>query len=253
MSIKKHFVPAFSILFFSLISLNSCDSIGDIPIDVEDGLTQEEIVEGLKEALRIGTDTAVTRLSREDGYYLDKLVKIGLPAEAVLITDNISKIPLIGEAAVEETIKLINRAAEDAATEAVPIFVDAITSMTVEDGWNILNGSDSAATAYLRDNTFKGLFSAFMPKIETSLSKKIIGNVSAESSYSTLVDGYNTVAKLPFSGLEQITENTLSAYATRKALNGLFFKVAGEEKDIREDVNARVNDILKKVFGELDE
>ncbi|MCB0737983.1 MAG: DUF4197 domain-containing protein [Bacteroidetes bacterium] len=229
--------------------IQSCDGLlSNLP----EGLTEEQIVNGLKEALKVGTDTAVTQLSKEDGYFGDELVKISLPSEAQVIIDNLSKIPLLGQAAVDETIKLINRSAEDAATEAAPIFVNAVQNMTVTDGVDILYGADSAATAYLRKNTYSELFSTFLPKVEGSLSKTLVGNVSAESSYKTLVDAYNTIATIPFSGLEKIENTTLSEYTTHKALKGLFIKVADEEKDIRQDVNARVNDTLKEVFGELD-
>ncbi|MCB0738363.1 MAG: DUF4197 domain-containing protein [Bacteroidetes bacterium] len=237
-------------------TFQSCDSI--LPFieallqPVEQGLSKEQIVKGLKEALKVGTDTAVTRLTRKNGFYGDKLLKIGLPKEANLIVENIAKIPLIGQAAIDKTTELINRAAEDAATEAKPIFINAITNMTIADGFALLHGEDSAATAYLRKNTYQQLFNAFKPKIENSLSKKIVGNVSAESSYSTLIDNYNKVAKIPLSGLTEVKTNTLSSYATNMALKGLFVKVLEEEKDIRHDVKARVSDLLKQVFGELD-
>lgn len=238
-------------LVASTVLLSGCDVLEQILKNVQlPVLTQEEVVRGLKEALKVSTDTAVTRLSRNNGFYGDKKVQIGLPKEADLIVKNISKIPILGDKLVDETKKLINRAAEDAATEAAPIFKNAITSMSITDALGILRGNDSSATHYLRETTYKKLRNAFMPKIEASLGRKIVKDVSAEDAYSSLIDKYNTAAKIPFSGLEPVTSNSLSGYVTKKALNGLFLKVAGEEGSIRNDVNARVNDILKKVFDE---
>ncbi|MGB0429748.1 MAG: DUF4197 domain-containing protein [Bacteroidia bacterium] len=235
----------------SLVILSSCDILEEILGQVQlPVLSQEEIAKGLKEALRVGTDTAVTRLSRNNGFYKDKKVQIGLPHEADIIVKNISKVPLLGDKLIDETKKLINRAAEDAATEAAPIFKNAITSMSISDAVGILRGNDSAATHYLRKSTYKQLYNKFMPKIEASLGRKIVKDVSADGAYKALIDKYNMAAKIPFSGLEQVKSNSLSQYVTQRALNGLFLKVADEENSIRHDVNARVNDILKKVFDE---
>jgi len=173
-----------------------------------------------------------------------------LPKEANAIVKNLSKVPLVGEPLVEEAKKLINRAAEDAAREAAPIFKNAITTMSIADAVGILKGNDSAATHYLRGKTYRQLKQAFLPKIKNSLSKDLVKNTSAEEAYQKLIDNYNLAAKIPFSGLEPIKTNSLSQYATKRALNGLFLKVANEEKDIRHDPVARVNDILKKVFDE---
>ena len=114
-------------LVASTVLLSGCDVLEQILKNVQlPVLTQEEVVRGLKEALKVSTDTAVTRLSRNNGFYGDKKVQIGLPKEADLIVKNISKIPILGDKLVDETKKLINRAAEDAATEAAPIFKNAI-------------------------------------------------------------------------------------------------------------------------------
>lgn len=210
-------------------------------------LTEAEVIAGLKDALKVGTDTSVTILHKVDGYYKDEIVKILLPAEAQVVYDNISKVPG-GSDLLERTILAMNRAAEDAATEAKPIFVDAITSITIQDGFNILKGSDTAATSYLKGKTFNPLKEAFSPKIGASLSKPLVLGVSAESAYSNLISAYNTAS---LNGLlfDKVTTNTLSDHVTTMALNGLFVKVADEEKSIRKDPLARVTDILKKVFG----
>lgn len=246
--LKYHFV-AVALLGLLLVGCDILPFLNNVKLPVA-GLTQAEVVSGLKEALKVGTDSAVTRLSRNNGFYGDKLVQIGLPKEADVIAKNIAKVPLLGDKVLEETRKLINRAAEDAAKEAAPIFKNAITTMSITDAVGILKGNDSAATHYLRGKTFNQLKQAFMPKIKASLGKNIVSNVSAESAYKSLIDKYNTAAKIPFSGLEQVKTNSLSQYVTRRALNGLFVKVALQEKLIRQDPKARVTDILKKVFDE---
>lgn len=239
-----------AILFFATASLSfvACtqDDLDKI-LTNPSSLTNEEIIAGLKNALNVGTDTSVSILNKLDGYYADQAVKILLPPEAEAIYTNINKVPG-GNLLLEETVKKLNRAAEDAASEARPIFVNAITGMTITDGLGILNGDDTAATFYLKGKTFSPLTQAFQPKIETSLNKKIVGDVSASSAYNDLVSAYNTAS---LNGLlyPEITTNTLSEHVTQRALDGLFKKVAEEEKAIRHDPIARVTDILKKVFG----
>lgn len=237
----------FIALLFSLALIGvSCDEVNQI-IE-EQGLTQEEVVEGLKSALTVGTDTSVTTLSAVDGYLGDELVKILLPEEASVIVTNISKVPG-GSLLIDKTIQAINRSAEDAAPEAKTIFVNAITNITIEDGFAILNGDNDAATTYLKTNTESELSGAFMPKISTSLNKKLIGNISAESAYSDLISAYNT-ASLNGVLFPKVTSNSLTEHTTQKALDGLFLKVSVEEENIRTKASHRVNDILKKVFGD---
>lgn len=142
----------------------------------------------------------------------------------------------------------VNRAAEDAAVEAKPIFMQAIKEMTIQDGMGILRGSDTAAAHYLREKTFQKLYNAFKPKIQNSLSKKHVGNLSAEGTYAKAIDTYNT-ASLKGVLWKQIQNNSLAEHTTRTALKGLFTKVAQEEKEIRLDPVHRVTDILKRVFG----
>jgi hypothetical protein len=151
---------------------------------------------------------------------------------------------------VEDVIKSINLSAEDAAKEAKPIFVDAVTNLTITDGMNILKGADDAATQYLKTNTYTQLKGVFAPKIDASLSKPLFTKgVSAKSLYKNLVDAYNLIA--PIIG-KPIVNSDLTDFVTGKALDGLFKKVADEEYKIRKDPIARVTDILRKVFSTLD-
>ncbi|WP_028980405.1 DUF4197 domain-containing protein [Sporocytophaga myxococcoides] len=244
-------IKKLSLLFLiaGSIFMTSCEDLG-----IDPSLSQDEVVEGLKEALRVGTDTSVTMLNKTDGYFKDQAVKILLPPEILMIQNNLNALGIsaVTQPLIDQLVLKINRSAEDAASEAKPIFVNAITNMTITDGLSILNGSDSSATSYLRTNTYSDLKGLFAPKIDNSLNKPLVGNVSAASTYKQIVDKYNEAANLynqiPFGTKYNIVNPSLGDYVTGKALSGLFIKVADEEKAIRTDPVARVTDILKKVF-----
>jgi len=219
----------------------------------EDELSDEEIVQGLKEALKVGTDTSSTKLNKTDGYYADLTVKILLPPQADQVMELKDQVPGMSDL-VEDVILQINRSAEDAAIEAKPIFQSAITSMTVSDGKSILFGADNAATTYLKSKTYNSLFTTYLPKMNESLNKELIPGVSAQSTWTELTTTWNTYASTfagQLLGMNEVNV-ALDTFVTQKGLDGLFIKVALEEKDIRNDPTARVNDILRKVFGELD-
>ena len=213
------------------------------------GLTEDEVSQGLKEALRVGTDTSVTKVSKVNGYFGDLAVKIFLPPEANQIVANKDLLPGLSWL-IDSVVLSLNRAAEDAAIEAKPIFVDAITSMTIVDALNILHGNDTAATHYLHQATYMDLKTLFLPRIQNSLNKPLIG-VSANSLWNNLTGLWNSYANSIAGQLLGATpvNVTLPEYATNKALYGLFLKIGNQEKQIRQDPAARVNDILKKVFG----
>jgi len=208
---------------------------------------------GLKEALTVGATNSVLSLARENGYYSDAALKILLPDDASVIVDNIKLIPG-GQNMINDVVLRLNRAAEDAAVEAKPVFVNAITGMSFSDATSILFGKDTAATNYLRKTTYSKLVTAFQPKVEASLGKDLVGNVSTIESWTTLTTAYNKVANSlvgKAANLRAVNTN-LSAYVTRCALNGLFIKIGAEEKNIRENPSARVTTVLQKVFGQLD-
>jgi len=213
-------------------------------------LTESEVATGLREALRVGTDSAASRLGSLNGYYADEMVRIMLPDEADIIIDNISRIPG-GDKMVDNLIVGINRAAEDAAKEAGPVFWGAIKGMTITDAFTILNGGEKAATDYLHKQTYESLFKLYNPKIQSSLDKKIIGSISANDSWNTLTGEWNSIAESPIGRVAALkpVKTDLDAYLTQKALEGLFLKIAEQEKEIRENPLARVNNILKRVFG----
>ena len=216
-------------------------------------LTETEVISGLKEALTTGAKNAAQKLAAENGYYGDLSVKILLPDEAKVIVDNISKLPG-GDKLVDDVILRINRAAEDAAREAAPIFVNSITSMTITDAFNILKGKDNEATQYLRRTTYSQLYALYKPKIQASTEKKIIGNYSTRDSWNTLTGRWNSLANSVagrIAGLKTVNTD-LDDFLTTKALNGIFMKVEQEEYKIRKDVSARITPLLQRVFGSLD-
>jgi len=216
-------------------------------------LSQSDIVAGLKEALVVGTNKSADILGVTDGYYKDELVKILLPPEADIIVKNINKISG-GSALLEDVLLKINRAAEDAVSEAKPIFINSIKSMTISDGFEILKGEDNAATQYLHKTTYNQLFELYRPKIKASVEKKLVGNVSTDESWKQITGKWNDIAKSTIgqiAGFKPV-EIELDEYLTNKALDGLFLKIEAEEKLIRKNPAARVSNILKKVFGSLD-
>lgn len=239
-----------TIIFLTVIfiSLNSCDVLQQVLEDASGSTspTNSEIISGLKEALIEGTVSSTKILSSPDGYFKDNAVNILLPPEANVIVENIQKVPGIGQSTIDDLVLRINRSAEDAAKEAKPIFIDAVKTMTIQDGMTILKGNNTAATEYLRGKTYNKLVSAFSPKINTSLNKKLVGNISAGKAWTDVTSVYNKVA--PIIGKPKVTTD-LGAYVTQKALDGLFMKVGEEEKKIRANPYAYVSDIIKKVFG----
>jgi hypothetical protein len=240
-------------IFLMLITAGCAELATLIQTGSTAALTEGDVIKGLKEALITGAKNSAARLAAENGYYGDAAIKILLPDEAKTIVDNISRIPG-GDKLVEDVVLRINRAAEDAAKEVAPIFVNSVTQMTISDAFNILNGADNAATAYLRNTTYDQLYQLYKPKIQASTEKKIIGNISTQDSWNTLTSKWNSVANSlagKLAGLKPVNTD-LDDFLTSKALSGMFLKVEGEELKIRKEVSARVTPILQKVFGSLD-
>lgn len=241
-------IVALSILL--LVSAGCSELLNVLQTTANVPLTEEEVVKGLKEALSIGARNSAEKLGAEDGYFSDPAVRILLPEEARVIADNISRIPG-GEQLIGDVILRINRAAEDAAKEAAPIFVNSITSMTVSDAFNILRGADNAATAYLKSTTYDALLSLYKPKITGSTEKKIVAGISTKDSWLALTGKWNSFANtIPgkLAGFKPVNTD-LDEYLTRKALEGIFSKVEMEELKIRKEVEARVTPLLQRVFG----
>lgn len=245
----KRLILACMVLF---TVLPGCDQLKQIAeeLDAPRPLTEQEVVRGLKQALTIGADSAASRLARRDGYYLDNAIRINLPPEARVITENISYLPG-GEALVQDIVLRINRAAEDAAREAAPVFARAVTRMTIQDGFSILRGENDAATQYLKKNTYQELYQLYQPKIRASTEKPIVGNLSTREAWETLTNNWNSVANSTVGRLAGLTSVNvaLDQYLTEMALDGLFLKLAEEEQKIRHDPVARVTELLRRVFG----
>jgi Protein of unknown function (DUF4197) len=200
-------------------------------------LSSTDIVAGLKQALTLGAEKSADRLSAANGFLGDKAVEILMPEQALKVEKTLRNLGM-GKL-VDDAIASMNHAAEDASKSAAPIFVNAIKSMTVTDGVNILKGPDTAATSYLRQSATPELTKAYTPVIDSALQK-----TGATKYWKDVFDTYN---KLPTT-FSKVDPN-LSAYVTQKAINGIFYYVAQEEILIRKDPAAQVTDLLKKVFG----
>lgn len=210
-------------------------SILDTPKTASSKPSVLEMGSGLKEALIKGTTTGVSNLSKSGGYADQPIVRIPFPEQYTNVAEKLRSIGLGNQ--IDEVELSLNRAAEDAVIEASPLFINAITSMTIEDAQGILLGGENAATNYLKGKTSEQLIIAFTPKIEASLDK-----VNATKYWNTATSAYNMI---PF---VTKVDGDLTNYATNKAVDGLFIKIAEEEKQIRQNPIKRSSDLLKKVF-----
>lgn len=200
-------------------------------------LSNDEIISGLKEALSVGATNSAGKLSAVDGFFANAAIKVLMPPEAKKVESTLRSLGMGN--LVDKAILSMNRAAEDAAKSAAPIFLNAIKGMSFQDALGILKGSDTAATSYLKGKTLPALTSAFHPVIDSALQK-----TDATKYWKDVFETYN---KLPTTFKKVNTD--LSGYVTERALGGLFFQVAAEEQKIRKDPAARVTETLKKVFG----
>lgn len=204
-------------------------------------LSNQEVISGLKEALNVGIKNSVNLTSVTDGFLKNEAIRLAFPPDAMKARQK--AIDLGMTAQVEKFETTLNRAAEEATKEALPIFLDAITNMTVQDGFAILNGGNGAATKFLKDQTTAKLTTAFSPKVADAISR-----VKLTEYWSPIMNKYN--AAMTLTGGEKINPD-LNAYVTQKAIEGLFKMVEQEENKIRKDPAARVTEILAKVFGSL--
>lgn len=231
----------FTVLFCSLTFI-SCDpasmqkvldTVGDAP------LTNLDISNGLKEALQLGVGNSVNFLSAEDGYY-KTAYKILLPEEVNGVINTLTRIKAF-ERLEEKMVMKINRAAEDAAKKAGPIFLDAIKGISFDDAMNILMGSDNAATQYLDQKTYNSLYSEFKPVLTNSLNK-----VGALDIWSDAMSMYNSIP------LTKDVNTDLADHINTKALVALFDLIEEKEGGIRNNISQRSSNLLKKVFAKQD-
>jgi len=210
-------------------------SLGDI-LDGGGPLDDATIVSGLREALNIGTQRASASVSRTDGYFGNARIRIPLPQELDSAASTLRSVGLGSH--VDDFELAMNRAAEAAAGEAVDVFWSAIRSMTIADARGILNGPDTAATAYFRRTTETKLEARFAPIVDEKMTA--LGTVRV---YDRLVAAYDA---LPLTTRPAFDPR---AYVTDRALDGLFTVLGDEEKRIRDDPAARTTELLRKVFG----
>ena len=229
-------------MLFSVVLLMNCKAqlIKDLKKMVQppssNKLTEEEAASRIREALIKGTTAGVETVSKLDGYFKNPEIKIPFPPEAKEMELKLRAVGLGNK--VDEAVLSINRAAEDAAVEAKPIFISAIKNLTLRDVFNIVQGEKDAATRYLKKNTSQQLAVQFRPKIETSLEK-----VDATKYWDDVITSYN---KIPF--VKKMNPD-LAEYVTEKAIEGLFVMIAREEENIRKNPAARTTELLRKVFG----
>ena len=235
---KRLFIPLIAVC----LTLSGCAELQQVASQIPQAggiLSTADIAAGLREALDKGIDTQVTKLTQTDGFYKNQLVKILLPAELQKVDKTLRDIGL-GSLA-DEGLKMMNRAAEDAVKESTPIFISAVKEITFTDARNILMGNDEAATSYLKTKTTSQLYTKFNPVIKSSFSK-----VGADKVWKNIITKYNQVP------LVTKVNPDLTDYVTNKALEGVYKMIAVEEKDIRNNVNARTSALLKKVFAAQD-
>jgi hypothetical protein len=235
-----------------------CDVLEDVAGEILGGattegitkpsLTNSEVISGLKEALTIGITNGANLSSMTDGFLKNDLIKLPFPPSAIEAKNYIDGLQdnFINNTVKDQLAKIeltLNRAAEESAKKAAPIFVDAIKNMSVSDGFAILKGGDDAATTFLQKNTTAKLVEAFSPVVADAIAK-----VKLTDYWNPVVSKYNVYASL--TGKNEITTD-LSKYVTDRAISGLFTMVKQEEKKIRKDPIAQVTDLLKKVFGSV--
>lgn len=226
------------VLLLIILQSYSCSELQQVVNQLPQGgtgVSNLEIAQGLREALDMGIDKQVSKLTEVDGFYKNELVKILLPEELQKVDKTLRDIGL-GNLA-DEGLKVLNRAAEDAVSEATPIFVDAVKGITFNDAKNILLGSDDAATQYLTNSTRTALYAKFNPVIKNSFEK-----VGADQIWNNLITRYNSIP------LTKEVNPDLTDYVTNEALNGVYTMIAIEEKEIRTKISSRTTELLRKVF-----
>ena len=245
---KKIIIPALVFVTMSFVSCTSQDLQKSISIanDVVNGtseggvkpLSNDEVINGLKNALTVGTNNSTGLASKLDGYYKNPALFIPFPQEAIKVKEKMDAIGFKDQ--TDKFVLTLNRAAEEAAKNAGTVFINAIKAMSIGDGFAILKGADNAATTYLTDKTSDELRKTFRPTVQNAIDK-----VELTKYWSPIISNYN---KIP---LVEKQNPDLTAYVTDRAMVGLFKLIADEELKIRKDPAARVNDILKRVFANV--
>ena len=198
-------------------------------------LSEQEVKQGLKEALIVGSTKSVINASKEGGFNNNLSIKIPFPAEAKKMKITLVKVGMKSQ--IDRFEYVLNEAAEDASILAKDIFINAVKAMSIRDAMSILRGKDNAATIYLKNQTFNNLYIQFKPIVGSSIEK-----VDLAKYWGTLANRYNA---LP---LGKAINADLEDYVTKKAIEGLFILIMKEESNIRNNPKARVSEVLQKVF-----
>lgn len=232
------------LLSIHLALLSSCselqhvvNNLPDVIASPDGQLSNTYISNGLKEALDNGIDKEVSKLATENGFFTNESVKILIPNELQKVDQTLRKIGL--DKLADEGLKILNRAAEDAVGEAIPIFATAIKEMSIEDAKGLLLGGNSAATNYLKQKTSTALYQKFNPIIANSLDK-----VGANQIWKEIITKYNTIPLL-----NDAQNPDLTSYVTNESLKGVFKMIAIEEGNIRSKLSSRTSEVLRKVFA----
>lgn len=200
------------------------------------GLSDSKVASGLKQALQVGVENAVKLTGRTNGYFGNEAIKILMPANLRPLEKGLRVVGFGPK--IDEFILSMNRSAEAAAPAAKKIFGDSILAMTFDDARKILGGGDTAATDYFKSKTSEQLKSAFQPVVEKTMSQN-----GVTQQYKALTDQYKSI---PFAGSQSFDINK---YVVTKALDGLFYELAEQERQIRKDPAARTTSLLREVFG----
>lgn len=201
------------------------------------GLAESEIADGLREALRLGSELVVDNLGATDGFNLDPVAHIPLPEELKTAQGYLEK---VGFGSLGDEVELkMNRAAEEAMDGSGKIVVSAVQAMTLDDARGILEGPDDAATQYLMRVSGDDIRAKIRPIVDGALSE-----VGAVSAVDSMLSRYQAIPFVPD------VKGDLTNHATEGAFDGLFHYIAVEEKAIRENPAARTTDLLKRVFSQ---
>ena len=242
MRLLKAFMVGLLIALFAVQAPSAFAQLTDIlksvkkSVGMGEGLPESKIIEGLKEALEIGTGNAVGLVSKLDGYYKNPKIKIPLPESVQKVEKILRKVGFGSK--VDDFEMSMSRAAEQAAPEAKALFIDTIKQMSFDDARKILNGKDNAATLYFKDKTWDRLYDKFKPIVNSTMSE------AGVTRYYQDLD--KKVRSIPFAGSMSFD---VDKYVTDGALDGLFYMVEQQERKIRQDPVARVTDLLEEVFG----
>lgn len=233
----NNFINLF-VLFIFILQTQSCAELQQISEEISKSqpLTEQQIGNGLKEALRKGIDEEVSKLTQEDGFYSNSLVKIGLPDELRRLEDIFKSLGL--EELSDKGIRALNRTAEEAVKEATPIFIEAIRDLSFEESKAILLGNPTAASEYLKSKTENELYKKFQPVVKANFKK-----VGADQIWKSAIQRYNQIP------LTNQVNPDLTDYVTSEALKGVYKMIEIEEKDIRNNIRERTSQLLVRVFA----